>query len=255
MFIDTHCHIDDEKLNAKDSVVENMKNNNVKIAINMGCDLTSSKVSKELSKKYNEIYFGAGVHPENVSFVKGGDLKKIEEMFGDYKCVAVGEIGLDYHYEPFDKNKQIEIFVEQLSLAKKYNLPVSIHSRDSTGDMMEILRSNRDLIVGGVMHCFSGSKETAKELINLGLCIGFGGTLTFKNSISAVDCAKYLPLEYILTETDSPYLAPVPFRGSVNEPKNVKYVAEKLAEIKGVGIEKIEEQIEINTRRVFNKIK
>ncbi|MBQ0099770.1 MAG: TatD family hydrolase, partial [Firmicutes bacterium] len=164
--------------------------------------------------------------------------------------------GLDYHFEPFDKNKQIEIFTRQIEMAYKLKLPISIHSRDATFDMVEILKAYRDkLIYGAVMHCYSGSCETAKILLDLGLYLGFGGTVTFKNAVKTVEVASMVPLDRILTETDCPYLAPTPLRGSRNEMKNVKFVAEFLSKLRGIREEDFSKIVCDNTLRLFTKIK
>lgn len=256
MFIDTHCHICDDKLEDKAKVVEKMRKSGVGIAIEAGCDLESSKRASNLSKDYNEVYFGAGIHPENAGEKFEKNAYEFDRLLNDEKCVVVGEIGLDYHYEPFDRELQKKLFIAQLEIAFARKLPVCIHCRDATEDMLKIIRENKSkFLYGGVMHCFSGSVETARELLNVGLYLGFGGTLTFKNSVKAVEAATFVPLDACLTETDSPYLAPVPFRGSVNEPCNIPIIAEKLACIKGVTIDVVEKAIEGNAKRLFYKIK
>ncbi|MBQ0099503.1 MAG: TatD family hydrolase [Firmicutes bacterium] len=254
--IDTHCHIDDEQFLDKKEIIENFVSCGGEIAINMGCDEKSSKTGLELAKEYLNVYCGVGVHPENVNKTNSETLKNIETLAKSEKCVAIGEIGLDYHFEPFDKDKQIEVFVSQIDIANKLKLPISIHSRDATLDMVNILKENRDkLSHGAVMHCFSGSRETAKVLLDLGLYIGFGGTVTFKNSVKTVEVASYVPLDRMLTETDSPYLAPSPLRGTRNEPKNVGLVIEFLSTLRGKDREEFSQIIKDNTLRLFTKIK
>lgn len=258
MFVDTHCHLDDEKLkNDLEKVVADFKAVNVGIAVNIGCDVNTSCLVKEQAEKFEGVYFAAGIHPQDINDkTSDEDLSKIAELAQNKKCVAIGEIGLDYYWDKTFKDNQKEFFVKQIELAKSLKLPINVHVRDATGDALEILKSNKDkLVYGGVMHCFSGSIETAKELIKLGMYISFGGTLTFKNARNIPDVAAALPQDVILTETDSPYLAPEPFRGTVNSPKNIPVIAKRLAEVRGVDIEVIEELVYNNTKRLFPKIK
>ena len=165
----------------------------------------------------------------------------------------MGEIGLDYHYQPFDKEKQAAAFIRQIELANELKLPIVVHSRDACLDTLNIIKAHRPKY-GGTMHCFSGSKETARDYLNLGFYLSFGGTLTFKNAVRAVEVVKFAPIDRILTETDSPYLSPEPFRGQVNTPKNIPIIAKRLAEIRGVEVGVIEEAVYRNTTTLFPKI-
>lgn len=256
MFVDTHCHLNDEKFDDINSVCKSLADNGVAVAINMGCDFDSSVSGKVISEKYDNVFFGVGFHPSEVDKFSCDVLNDFEKISRHEKCLAIGEIGLDYHYDGVDKEKQKKLFVEQLELAKSLKLPVSIHSRDSTEDMLKILRENKSLLThGAIMHCFSGSLETAKILLSLGLFISFSGTLTFKNAKNLLEVASYVPLDFCLTETDSPYLSPEPFRGKRNEPKNVKFVLEKLAEIKNISIFDASNAIFDNATNVFCKLK
>ncbi len=255
MFIDTHCHIDDQKLIDKDAVIKSLVRSNVTVAINMGCNVSSSVSGKDLSERFEQIYFGAGFHPSDIDDFDDKSIDTLIDLSKHKKCVAIGEIGLDYHWDGFDKDSQINGFIKQLELAKTLKLTVSVHCRDATEDMIKILKQNKNLLgYSGVMHCFSGSVETAKELLKLGFYISFAGTLTFKNARSLIDVAKIVPLEYCLTETDSPYLSPHPYRGSLNEPKNVPLVTARLAEIKEQNIEIVASQIMQNAKRLFTKL-
>ncbi len=255
MFIDTHCHIDDQKLTDKDIIIKSLVRSNVTVAINMGCNVPSSINGKNLSERFEQIYFGAGFHPSDIDNFDDGCIETLIELSKHKKCVAIGEIGLDYHWDGFDKDRQINGFIKQLELAKTLKLPISVHCRDATEDMLKILKQNKNLLAhGGVMHCFSGSVETAKELLKLGFHISFAGTLTFKNAKSLIDVAKVVPLEYCLTETDSPYLAPHPYRGTLNEPKNVPFVTARLAEIKEKNIETVASQVMQNAKQLFTKL-
>lgn len=256
MFTDTHCHLDDDRITDKDAAVERYLRAGVDTVINAGCDYQTSLNGLELSAKYESVFFAAGYHPSEVGSFDGDAAEKIFALAREPKCVAIGEIGLDYHWQGFDKEKQKRAFVTQLDAAYSLKLPVSLHVRDATEDCLKILKENSSkLRYGGTMHCFSGSKETAREVMNLGLCISFGGTLTFKNASNVVQVALYTPNEFCLTETDSPYLSPHPYRGGVNEPSLVPLVAAKLAEIKGIELDSLAEILHDNTERVFYKIK
>jgi TatD DNase family protein len=255
MFIDTHCHLHDAKLPDTDAVVNAYLRDGVDMVINMGCCAQTSEKGAELSEKYESVYFATGCHPSDSN---GFDQKEFDRIFAltkHEKCVAVGEIGLDYYWQPFDKEVQTKCFLEQIELAKQEKLPICIHSRDATADMLKILKDNKDkLVYGGVMHCFSGSVETAAELLKLGLYVSFAGPLTFKNARQLLDVARFVPNDMCLTETDSPYLAPHPLRGTVNEPKNVSLVCAFLAKLKGVETEVMASQILKNAKRLFTKL-
>ena len=252
MFIDIHCHIEDEE--NVSNIIDDYLRDSVDTVINSGANLKSSILSKELAKKHKSVYFACGVHPSDIEELDQNVLDKLEELAKDEKCLAIGEIGLDYHWEPFDKDKQIKGFVDQINLANKLDLPVVIHSRDATKDTIDILKAN-PVARGGVMHCFSGSKETALEYVKLGFYISFGGTLTFKNASVLKEVALCLPMDKILTETDSPYLSPHPFRGTKNQPKNVSLVTAFLSELKGLDIEEVAKNVKENAKKLFYKLK
>ena len=255
MFIDTHCHIHDKKLTDIDLVVNNYLRDNVTKIINMGCCLETSIIGRDLSEKYDSVYFAAGFHPCDIKMICENSLEEIKKLAMNDKCVAIGEIGLDFYWEGYDKDVQKNGFINQLELAKQLKLPVSIHCRDATGEMLSVLRQNRDkLAYGGVMHCFAGSKETAKELLNMGLYISFSGTVTFKNANNIKEVAKYVPIDRCLTETDSPFLAPHPLRGTVNEPKNIPIIAATVASLKEVDLYKFASQVMSNAKNLFKKI-
>lgn len=256
MFIDTHCHLDDNKLIDTESVVKDYLLSGVDIAINMGCNIASSEKGMELSKKYPSIYFAAGFHPSDAETFNVDALTKIKELTFDEKCVAIGEIGLDYYWTPYDEKKQNECLESQIELANECKLPICIHSRNATADMLKILKDNKSkLSNGAVMHCYSGSVETARELLNLGLYISFAGPVTFKNANGLLDVAKFVPLDRCLTETDSPYLAPHPLRGTVNSPKNVPIITAFLATLKNEDITEFANVVMKNAKSVFKKLK
>ena len=248
MFIDTHCHIVSEYYDDIDEVIKNAIDNGVlKIIIN-GYNMQSNREVLELVKKYDIVYGALGIQPEELYDYNDDSLKFIEELINDEKIIAVGEIGLDYHYDT-DKKLQKELFKRQLEIAYKYNKPVIIHSRDCIQETYNILKESK---VKGTMHCYSGSKEMALEFIKIGFLIGIGGVSTFKNAKNIVDVIKYIPLEYIILETDSPYLTPEPYRGKRNEPMYIPIVAKRVADIKGLGIKEIERTTTDNARRLFD---
>lgn len=256
MFIDTHCHLHDDKLIDKDKVVENYLRDGVEAVINMGCCAKTSLMGKDLAEKYPSVYFATGCHPSDSNGFDEKEFETIRSLASHPKCVAVGEIGLDYYWKPFDKEKQADCFIKQIEFAKEAKLPICIHNRDATADTLKILKDNKEkLTYGGVMHCYSGSVETASEVLKLGLYISFAGPLTFKNARSLLDVAKFVPEDRCLTETDCPYLAPHPLRGTVNEPKNVTITSAFLAELKGREVTEFASVLTNNAKTLFYKIK
>ena len=243
--IDTHCHLCKEDYENVELIIKNMENNKM-IAAGVN-DATNQEVL-ELVKKYPTVYGAIGIHPTEVGMSDDASLERIENHLKDNKIVAIGEIGLDYHYGKKEKEKQIEFFKKQLDLARKYQKPVVIHSRDSIEDTYDIMKEYKDLKM--ILHCYSGSVEMAKRFLELDVYFGIGGVLTFKNSRVLKDVVYFLPLDHILLETDSPYLAPEPYRGSKNEPKNVLLVANMLAELKGISVEEV---INITTKNAFSR--
>lgn len=254
MYIDTHCHIDDEKFTDKDLIINNYIESGVDFVINSGSDIKSSVLSKALAEKYESVYYSVGVHPDSAEEIVSGGLEKLKALAESQKCLAIGEIGLDYHYEPFDKTVQQKAFVSQIDLANELDLPIIVHSRDAHYDTLSIIEKN-SVKRKGTMHCFSGSVELMQKYVELGFYISFGGTLTFKNSVKAVEVLKSVPIDRILTETDSPYLAPEGKRGQINEPKNVVNVYEFISKEKGISVEEISAIIKENAKRLFYKLK
>ncbi len=251
MYVDTHCHLDDPRFNV-DEEIKNYLRVGVTKVINVACNLQSSLIGKELSSKYESVYFGAGFHPSDANDYDQKAEDQIIKLLSDQKCVAVGEIGLDYHWQPFDKEVQQKVFLRQLELAKEFKLPVSVHSRDATEDMQNILKENKSkLAYGGVMHCFSGSIETAKELLDLGFYLGFGGTVTFKNAKKTVEVARYCPNDRILTETDCPYLSPEPYRGQTNSPERIPIITSFISNLKNLDNVQFANVIMENAKRLF----
>lgn len=244
---DTHAHMDDPRFDGyRDELLNGISKLGVSRIINCGCSDTSSLDCIALAKKYPVCYAAVGYHPCNI---KGEtDLGKIESLLSEQKVVAVGEIGLDYYWDETYKDEQKKAFSAQLELAQKHDMPVIIHDRDAHADTVEILRQYRPK---GVMHCFSGSAETARELVRMGMYIGIGGVLTFKNSRKLVEVAADIPMEHILLETDAPYLAPEPFRGKANNSSLIIYVARRLAEIKGITADEVLRITSANAEQLF----
>ncbi len=250
MFTDSHAHLNDERFNEDmEEVIGSLNENGISTVINIGADIPSSRISIELAEKYPFIYAAAGVHPSECSDMCEADIVELTKMLAHEKCVALGEIGLDFHYDFTPKEIQRKWFYRQLELAKELDKPVIIHDREAHAECFDGVKAYGNK---GVFHCYSGSAEMAKELVKLGFYVSFTGAVTFKNASKLLLAVEAVPLDRIMIETDCPYMAPVPFRGHRNEPKYVRYVAEKIAEIKGETVEKIAEITAENTRRLFN---
>lgn len=245
MFVDTHCHIGKENVS---EYVSNAKKAGVEIILNASEDLKTSKENVKISQDYSNVYACVGVHPENVLEYDFNSINEFRELVKNKRVKAIGEIGLDYYYGKENKELQIKVFREFLKLAEEVNLPVVIHSREATQDTIDILKEYK---VKGVIHCFSGSLETAREYMKMGFSLGVGGVLTFKNS--KLDLViKDVPMEYIVLETDSPFLTPEPFRKYKNESKYIPVIGEYLANLKGISLEEVKEITTNNARRIFD---
>lgn len=236
MYIDTHCHVLSEYYNNIEVIVKKCIENNVTKIIVSGCDMKSNKEVLELVNKYDIIYGTLGFHPTELEDFKEEYFDFLIENINNKKIVGIGEIGLDYHYENTDKEKQRRIFNKQLEIAEKFNRPVVIHSRNAIQETYDMLSKYN---LKGSIHCFSGSLEMAKLFIRLGYKIGVGGIITFKNAKNIIKVIENIDLSYILLETDSPYLSPEPYRGSKNDPSNIPIIAEKLASLKNVSITEV----------------
>ena len=235
---DTHAHYADSAFDGdREQVLAELPDKGVKLVMLAASGIEDSRENALLAKKYDYIYAAAGVHPESVDETPADYIDTLKEIIAsEPKIKAVGEIGLDYHYDGFDREKQIRFFREQLALAKELDMPVIVHSRNATEDTVEILREYRPK---GVVHCFSGSAETAKEIIKTGMYIGFTGVLTFKNAKKALKALEAVPLDRLLMETDCPYMAPEPFRGKRCDSFMIPYTAAKAAEVKGIAVEEL----------------
>ena len=261
MLIDAHCHLTGDEYAENggiEGVLARASAEGVERVICSGFDLQSSQIAKALSEKFACVYFCAGFHPSELNKYQEGDLDELSQLCAHEKCVAVGEIGLDYHFDdnpPRDRQK--ELFIKQLALADSLGLPVVIHSRDSAKDTLDLLTEHKELLKrGGLMHCYSYSPELTKDFLNLGLYFSFGGPCTFKNAQKVVDSVQRIPTHRILSETDCPYLTPVPFRGTFpNEPKNIKHIVERLAQIKEISAEEMAKTIYQNAKALFFKLK
>ena len=248
--IDIHAHYDDKAFDEdRDELLASLfSEKGVKKIINAGCNIETSLFSVKLAEQFENIYAAVGFHPHEAENFREDDLKIIKDLLNHPKVVAVGEIGLDYHYGNEDKDLQKALFRKQLELAIETDMPVVIHERDAVQDCLDIIF---DYDVRGVFHAFSGSKETAKRLLDRGWYISFPGTVTFKNARFPVENAAFLPEDRILAETDSPYLTAHPFRGKRNDSSFMKYTLEKIAEIRGTTFEHIESITEENAKRLF----
>lgn len=247
---DSHAHYTDRAFNDdRENMLGSLEELGISGVINCGADLSSSEFSLKLAENYHFIYAACGVHPEEVDNLPGNYREVLRSMAENIKCVAIGEIGLDYYWRQDNKETQKKVFEEQIILAKELNLPIIVHDREAHGDTLEILKKYKPR---GVLHCFSGSAETAKEIIKLGMYIGFGGAITFKNARKAVEAVEILPLDRLLLETDCPYMAPVPMRGKRNNSSYIPFVAEKVAEIKNTDAQKVLDITAENAKRLFN---
>ena len=253
MIFETHAHYDDDAFDTdRDELLGSMQKSGIGTIVNATASKKTVEQSLELTRKYPFIYTTIGVHPSDCAEMDAEELKWLEEMCADDKAVAVGEIGLDYHYDEPEKSIQKKWFIEQLELARRVNMPVIIHSRDAAKDTLDIMKSLHAEEIGGDIHCFSYSVETAREYLNMGFYIGVGGVITFKNGRKLREVVEYAPIEQIVIETDSPYLAPEPYRGKRNSSLYLPYVVEKIAEIKSLSTEKVIEITEKNARRLYN---
>ena len=253
-YVDTHCHLNDEKFDADlNDVIERAKNAGVTRIINFGDTLESSAKVVKMSDEHEGLFAGIGIHPEEVFEMTSADDYKLVELAKNKKVVAIGEIGLDYHWEKDNDKRSLQqrIFIRQLDIARQLNLPVCIHERDAHGDAMQILKTESQGL-RGVLHCFSGSLEMAREIWKMNWFIGIDGPLTFKNSAKLPEIVKAAPLELLLIETDAPYLAPTPYRGKRNEPAYVVEVAKKIAEFRSESVEMIAEATTRNAEILYN---
>lgn len=252
MLFDTHVHVNAEQFNEDlEEVIERAQEAGVENMIVVGFDRPTITRAMELVELYEFMFAAVGWHPVDAIDMTEEDLLWIEELCAHPKVVAIGEMGLDYHWDKSPKDIQQEVFRKQIRLAKKVGLPIIIHNREATADIVSILKQEEASEVGGIMHCFSGSAETAMECIDLNFYISLGGPVTFKNAKKPKEVAAAVPLDRLLIETDCPYLAPHPYRGKRNEPSYVKLVAEQIAEIKQLTVEEVSQATTNNAKKLF----
>ena len=250
--VDSHCHLYYEPyINDIQGTIDECKKNNIYNLLSIGVDLTTSKKNIELSQKYSEIYCTVGIHPNSTINSKKEDLLELEHLIkSSNKIIGIGETGLDY-YRDFDKNLQFFYFEEQIKIAKKFNLPVIVHTRDAEDDTYLILKKYSNINLKFIIHCFSGSIDFAKKCSDLGCYISFSGNITFKNANNIREACKEIDINKILIETDSPYLTPHPHRGKKNHPSNVKYVCSEISKIKNIDFDSISKITTKNFNSIF----
>ena len=256
MIIDTHAHYDDKAFEEdRSEVLESMAGEGIGRIVNIGSSLGACKRTIQLMEQYNFIYGALGVHPTDSGELTEEDIEWLRTQCALEKCVAVGEIGLDYYWDEPEREIQKKWFIRQLQLAREVNLPVVIHSRDAAQDTVDIMKAEKAQEIGGVVHCYSYSRELAKNFLDMGFYFGIGGVVTFNNGRKLKEVVEYLPMDRIVLETDSPYLAPVPFRGKRNDSRKLTYVIDQIAEIKGLPTEEVIQTTTQNAYNLYPKLK
>lgn len=250
MIFDTHAHYNDKAFDAdREELLSSLPDRGVGLVLNPGCDVASSRAALALAKRFPHVYAAVGIHPEELGERPLDTMEELRALAAGEKCVAIGEIGLDYYWDASRKEEQKAVFAAQLALARELSLPVIVHDREAHGDSLALV--GRYPEVGGVFHCFSGSAEMAKELLRRGWYLGFDGPVTYKNARKTLEVLEITPPERILIETDSPYMSPVPLRGKRNDSSNLVYIIEKIAEIKNMTPRELEEITWENGKRLF----
>lgn len=249
--IDSHCHLTDEAFDDdRLFILNDLSNFGIRGVINPATNLKDARMSINLANEYDNFYACAGFHPEDIDDVTESDLKELEEIAQNEKIVAIGEIGLDYYWKDDNKDKQKDIFIKQLEIARRLDLPAIIHVRDSKDDIIEILEDYTDLRIQ--IHCFSDGLRTLEKYMDMGFYISIGGVVTFNNGTNEQNAARMVPIERLMLETDGPYLTPEPYRGYRNDPRRVVEVARKVAELRDMKIDKLAKRTYNNTREFFN---
>ena len=253
--IDTHLHLDDAKLASKiDEIYDAFNKNGIEFVINNSCDMPTMIAGVQLANKYDKVFATIGMHPHESKYFNYEFVSLMESYANNPKVVAVGEIGLDYYYDLSDRQTQRDVFAQQIEIADKFHLPLTLHVRDAYGDAWDILRAQKKYLNNGVLwHCYSGSAEFARHMVREGHYFAFGGAITFKNAHKE-DVFAQIPIERVLSETDSPYMSPEPLRGTVNTPLNIPIIVAKIANFYGKSVEETEMQIRENTLKFFPKI-
>ncbi len=251
---DTHAHYDDRAFDGdREELIMSLRNKGVEAVTNIGVSLETSKLTVEYTRKYDFFYGTVGVHPSDIDEMeKMDEIPLLKELaVANDKIVAIGEIGLDYHYDNIDKDVQKKWFAAQMELAKEIKLPIVVHSRDAAKDTLDIMRATRAQDIGGVVHCYSYSKEQARDYLNMGYYFGIGGVLTFKNAKAIKEVVDYVPLSNIVLETDAPYLSPDPFRSKRNDSSRLPYVAAAIADIKNISVQQVYEETWNNALKLY----
>ncbi|RDY29910.1 TatD family hydrolase [Lachnotalea glycerini] len=253
MIFESHAHYDDEAFNDdRDELLNSMTEHGIEYVVNVGASLASTATTVQLVKKYSFMYGAIGVHPNETKELNENNYEWLKQQCKQDKIVAIGEIGLDYYWDEPDKEIQIKWFKRQLELAKEARLPIIIHSRDAAKDTLSIMKEEKAQELNGVIHCFSYSKDMAREYLNMGYYLGIGGFVTFSNAKKLKEVVEYVPVENMLLETDSPYLSPVPNRGKRNSSLNIPYIAKAIAAIKNIDYDEIINITNNNARKLFN---
>ncbi|NMA84657.1 MAG: TatD family hydrolase [Epulopiscium sp.] len=252
MYFESHAHYDDRAFDKdRHELLEKLQESGIDIIINAAADLSSSKEGIKLAKQYDFFYATVGVHPHAVEKLEDDHIHILRKYILEPKVVAIGEIGLDYYYEHSPREVQKKWFEKQITLAKENKLPIIVHSRDAAKDTYDILQQHASTLYGGVIHCYSGSLEMAKEYVDMGFYLGVGGVITFKNAKKLVEVVREIPLTSLLIETDAPYLTPIPHRGKRNDSTMLPYIAQAIADIKQISLEEVVEQTRENGRNLF----
>lgn len=252
MLFDSHAHLDGDRFDRdREKIIENFKEDGIEMIVNPGADIASSVKSVSLSKKHKNIYAAVGIHPHDANTMNENTIEILRELAQNEKVVAIGEIGLDYHYDNSPRDIQKKWFREQIKLAKELDLPIIIHDRDAHEDTYNILKEENDDRLRGIMHCYQSSLEMSQQFIDLGFYISLAGPVTFKKAKTPKEVAAGVPLDRLLIETDSPYLTPTPNRGKRNEPAYVCYVAGMIAELKGIPYDDVVKQTNENAKKIF----
>ena len=257
MLFDSHAHLNDERFDEdREELISSLQEKGVDLVVNPGACIKTSIESVELANKYDFIYAAVGVHPHDVGDLDDTAIDTLRKLATENeKVVAIGEIGLDYYYDNYPRDIQQKWFIKQIELANELKLPIIIHDRDAHGDTLEIIKKYKSPEIGCVLHCYSGSVELAREYVKMGCFISLSGTVTFKNNKKTKEVAREIPLDRLFIETDSPYMAPEPHRGKRNDPSLVAFVADKIAQEKGISYEKVCEATKENAKRLFGKVK
>ena len=256
MIIDTHAHYDDKAFDEdRDQLLAGMQQAGISRIVNIGSSLDACKRTLELMDKYDFIYGAIGVHPCDSDELTEESLSWVKQVSSHEKCVAIGEIGLDYYWDEPDRDIQKKWFIRQMDIAREVKLPIVIHSRDAAKETIDVMTAQRAQEIGGVVHCYSYSKELAKTFLDMGFYFGIGGVVTFSNGKKLKEALEYIPMDRIVTETDSPYLAPVPFRGKRNDSTKLPYVIEEIATIKNISVDEVMQICKENAYKLYPKMK